>query len=640
MSVNEFADAQKSHYTLFPKLKKRKTSARTIPFVKLLGERESPDRVGKRWELYHQLHSHFHSQVKDIVQNIESDLKSEISDLLFNKRANSKTQNASFNTLFLLGSDSTTQIDVPNSTSKVFSALIELTPKESPNVRMMLRRSMFKLFSSADSLLRGTIVKTEDEDEEEPEEERYSDSEGKNEADGEIPIGGEHDSGRGDVAYDLSLVENFKSVFNRNLNIIFNFKDVDSINFQTLDNFIILLKSALKHQHVQISLVFNINTNLPNFEKNLTQSTMRLLRRNFHKLDVSSNKGFKFGNRIFQSFLDTVDGKLNLSTRFVEFILDKMSNNANHNLQLLTKILDYALMSYFYQNPFSVFIDPVNVEYLDDDYLDMLIRCPTFMFFIEGLIKERAPIQEIRGLISNKDSTLTNFFLEFLVRENPINGFAKHVARFLEEKLGIYNYNLIEIYLRLLEGDLDSYLRRWPACEAYREQLKFEPIDTIFQELFTLDNSSGLLGQALFPRYRSNMEDNLLSWEQILKLPRIEEGGSDSIEQLNTSMPPVAGHLFKLYREAPLSINVYDFYTTFKETLPRDQISRFLEHIEKAGDEKVQKFIRSNSSEERFNKVSLAIFMQGLFDFDHIGIIKTQNNKNYDVIEKCIWRGI
>lgn len=49
--------------------------------------------------------------------------------------------------------------------------------------------------------------------------------------------------------------------------MVFNFKDVDSINFNTLDNFIILLKSAFKYDHVKISLIFNINTNLSNIEK-------------------------------------------------------------------------------------------------------------------------------------------------------------------------------------------------------------------------------------------------------------------------------------------------------------------------------------------------------------------------------------
>ncbi|QLQ81076.1 hypothetical protein HG537_0E04310 [Torulaspora globosa] len=629
MNVNEFADAQKSHYTVFPKLKKPKTDTRTIPFVKLLDGKETSDRVEKRWELYHQLHSHFHSQVNDILENIGIDLRTEISELLFSRKDKNEKRKPAFNTLFLLGSDSTTKIDVPKVTSGEFSTLVELTPKESPNVRMMLRRSMFKLFSAAEAELHDNSTRIKDEDEAEME------LDGIDEAD-EVDADNESGSGSGDVSYDLSLVQNFKMVFNRDLNLVFNFKDVDSINFQVLDNFIILLKSALKHQHVQISLVFNINTNLSNFEKNLTQTTMRLLRRNYHTLDVSSNKGYKYGNRIFQSFLDTVDGKLNLSSKFVDFILRKMANNSNHNLQLLTKILDYALMSYFYQNPFSVFIDPVNVEYLNDDYLDMLIRCPTFMFFIEGLIKEGAPTEEIRALITNKDSTLTGFFLEFLVRENPINGFAKYVANFLETKLHIYNYNLIAIYHKLLEGKLETYLERWPACQNYKEDLKFEPTDTIFQELFTLDNSNGLLSQAIFPRYRSNMEDDLLSWERVLRVST-ERTGNDPAAQLDATMSPIAGHLFKLYREAGLSINVYDFYTTFKETLPRNEIRNFLQQLDDNG---MEKFLKKNSEEEAFNKVSLALFMQALFDFDHIGIIKTQSNKNHDIIEKCIWRGI
>lgn len=642
MNVSEFADAQKSHYTIYPKLKKRKTKDKCIPFVKLLGGKESDESVERRWELYHQLHSHFHDQVSDIIENIETDLKKGISDILFNQ--NVAGHKASFNTLFLLGSDSTTKIELPKKTPETFSVLIELTPKESPNVRMMLRRSMFKLFSSADADMHNRLHNQEDEEEEEEEEimdeevddissNEYIEDKGHVDQHPEI-------MGRGDVSYDLSLVENFKLFFGKNLNMVFNFKDVDSINFQTLDNFIILLKSALKHEHVKISLVFNINTNLSNIEKNLTQSTTRLLRRNYHKLDVSSNKGFKYGNRIFQSFLDTVDGKLNLSSRFVEFLLDKMANNANHNLQLLTKILDYSLMSYFFHNPFSVFIDPVNVDFLDDDYFDMLVKCPTFMFFIEGLIKENAPSKEIIALMDNKDSTLAGFFAEFLVRENPINGYAKYVANFLEDKLHIYNYNLIELYHKLLEGKLDSYLQSWPTCEEYKEQLSFEPIDTIFQELFTLDNSNGLLSQSMFPSYKSNLENNLLSWERVLPLSAGEKSKDDEITPLDKAMAPVAGHLFKLYREANFLINVYDFYSTFRDTLPKSEITRFVYDAANAGNEKVKKFLSTNGEIEIFDKISLALFMQAIFDFDHMGIIKTQNNRNYDVIEKCIWRGV
>lgn len=340
MDVSEFADSQRTHYIARPTYNvsefveksnsETEESLGTVPFVKLLDGEETNVAVLKRWELYHLLYSNFHNQVDDIVNNIETDLKDEVMSVLLNlPNRQDNYGKPCFNTLFLLGSDSSLAVDLPNNDPETIDVLIDLTPKESPNVRMMLRRSMFKLIQTADSILSGTTkIKTELEDDDDNEVPDFSVSSDK-------------------ITYDLTLLENFKEVFGKNLNIVFNFKDVDSMGAIVLDNFVELLSRALKNDHVKISLIFNINTNLSNFEKNFRQSTIRLLKRHFHKIDVSSNKGYKYGNRIFQSFLDTVDGKLNLSDRFVEFVIEKMSNNSNHNLQLLIKILDYSLMAYF-----------------------------------------------------------------------------------------------------------------------------------------------------------------------------------------------------------------------------------------------------------------------------------------------------
>ncbi|EDO17574.1 hypothetical protein Kpol_534p55 [Vanderwaltozyma polyspora DSM 70294] len=625
MNVVEFAEAQKGHYKIYPPLKKRKMDHLSIPFVKLLHGNETITNLERRWELYHQLHSHFHFKVDDIIANIETDLKSEIFDILFNRK-DSKDKEC-FKTLFLLGSDSSTRIDLPKSTEDLLSVLIELTPKESPNVRMMLKRSMFKLHTAAESDQQNLSLKEEEQ----------------NQLDNDIQenkdVIDEADyQDFGDVSYDLTFVENFKKKYGKNINLVFNFKDVDSINFSTLDNFLILLKSALKNQHVDISLVFNINTNLSNIQKNLKQSTIRLLKKNYHKLDVSSNKGYKYGNRIFQSFLDTVDGKLNLSERFVQFILDKMANNTNHNLQLLTKILDYSLMTYFYENPFSVFIDPVNVEVLDDTYLKLLTSCPTFMFFIEGLLQQNAPSDEIMNLLTNKNKNLEEFFVDFLVRENPINGHAKFVAKYLEEELNITNYNLIELYKNLLNGKLEDYLKRWPKCKEQLMNLKFEPVDTIFQELFTLDNNSGLLTQALFPLYKSNIEDNLLNWERSLPSLNKESHASKEV-MFERSVGPILSELFKLYREASANINLYDFYSAFRESVQKELLLPYIDCLRKQ-DEELDKILEPNSDTETVDKITLALFMQTIFEFEHMGFIKGQNSKNYDFVEKCIWRGI
>lgn len=620
MSLSQFSDAQRDFYLYTSTIdlendEVAKSDQVHTPFVKLLGGHESSEMVEKRWDLYHQLYYHFHDHVDGILANIEKSLGDEISAHLMNEDPGIADKPC-FNTIFLIGSDSSVKIDVHDDIPGTFTHVMDLSPKESPNVRMMLRRCMFKLYSASAEMLPSNKVP-------------------KFEIGDDIPNEDGVDIG-GSVSYDLSFVEEFKELYSKNLFMIFNLKDVDSMNPSTLNSFVLLLSNALRYDHVRIGLVFNINTNMSNLQKNLNHSTIRLLKRKFHVLDVSSNKGYKYGNRIFQGFLDTVDSKLNLSSRFVQFILDKMSNNSNHNLQLLTKILDYALMSYFYQNPFSVFIDPVNIVNLNEHYLKLLTHCPTLMFFLEGLIEENAPVDELQGLLSNTNNMLSDFFTEFLVRENPINGHAKYVASYLENELAILNYNFVELYHHLLIGDLDTYLNQWPRCRPHIEKLKFDPIDTIFQELFTLDNNNGLLSQAMFPFYKSNLENSLLNWGSVLPpLSSKEIKKDDWLSKLNKLMGPPVSQLFKLYREAGYTISLYDFYIAFKATLPETEIKKLLELEE--DNSKIKSILHTKRG---FDKIALVLFMQAVNDFNSMGIVKSDNKGNYEVLEKWVWRGV
>ncbi|SCU79347.1 LAFA_0B02542g1_1 [Lachancea sp. 'fantastica'] len=638
MSLSEFAEAQKPYYTVQPRVKRRKVSCRkgTDPFVKLLSGEETMDMVNKRWTLYHQLHSQFYAQVDEIVQRIERDMRREISNVLVN---GSKTcSSPSFNCLFLLGSDSTTNIELLDQDAHTMNVIIDLKPKESPNVRMMLRRSMFKLLSAAEASQAGQ-ANLNSKSKSTEEENRNTDNE-LDEFESTANVG---------VSYDLSLVQNFKKVFKKNLKLVFNFKDVDSFNSQVLDDFINLLKSSLEHDSVDICLVLNINTNLSNIQKNLKQSTVRSLKKNFTIIDLSHNKGFKYANQTFQSFLNTVEGKLNLSSDFVGFILEKMANNATHNLQLLTKILDYSLMSYFFQNPFSVFIDPTNVTYLDDNYLPPLIKCPTFMSFIDGMVRDQAPSDEIIRLLENQDSSLKEFFAEFLIRENPINDHLKLVVEVLENQLGVFNYNLIDLYHHMLTGKLSEFLAKWPASQEFDDILKFKLVDIIFQELFTLDNSKELFSQSLFPYLRSNLEDNLINSDRILP-PAVkrQHKASPFNEDFEATIDLPLCKLFSLYREASSLINLYDFYCAFKETVCEKTLLNYVKSAIDSADSRfkeeertqVKNLVKNQGLDVVVEKMILVWFIQSVSEFQQIGLLKGTNNTSCEVVEKCIWRGL
>ncbi|AET41561.1 origin recognition complex subunit 3 Ecym_8279 [Eremothecium cymbalariae DBVPG len=641
MNAADFADTQKTHYSLTPRVKRRKLErfdSNNVPFVRLFNGEEPESMVRQRWELYHQLYNQFHYQVDIILDGIQRDVYGSIPGAISN--AISLSKGRYFTSLFLLGSDGSTNIEAPADDNKHMNVVIELTPKESPNLRMILRRSMFKLQSAVNLKL----GKKQDEIQER-EESTTGDQ-------GEV-INDElvkNNSGDVDgVLYDISMLENFYKRYQKNLNLIINFKEVDSFYFQVLEDFIWLLKPTLNNEQVKICFLFNINTNISNFEKNLKQSTVRLLKHNFSKVDLSYNKGHKYANRVFQSFLSIVDGKLNLSPRFVKFILDKMNNKSNQHLQLLIKILDYSLMGYFFQNPYSMFIDLTNMNHFDDKYVQGLIKCNTFMTFIEGMVREHAPSEDILSLLENSNKALEEFFAEFLVRDNPINRHLNFVVDFLENKMGICDYNVIELYHHLLLGTLNDFLEPWPQCHKHREKLYFEPVDIVFQELFTLDNNNGLLTQALSPFLRSNMEDNLLNCERMFPAPHTISNSENKLEmELNKLIDPPICQLFKLYREANAVINVYDFFTAFKETLPGEKIINILKKAVDSEELKLPHTVREafcnklshTNTEELFGKIALVWFVQSVTECQYIGIFRTHQYKSYEAIEKIIWRGI
>lgn len=199
------------------------------------------------------------------------------------------------------------------------------------------------------------------------------------------------------------------------------------------------------------------------------------------------------------------------------------NNNSSQNVQLLVKILDYSLMSYFFNNPYSIFIDVANISYLDDKYLSGLTKCESFLDFVEGMIKARVTSEEVISLLENKDNSLEQFFADFLVAENPINDRVHQITEVLENDMQISDYNLIDLYYHMLIGTHMDYLNQWNNCEEYKDKLVFGNRIIVFQELFTIDNNNGLLTQALFPFFRTNLEDNLLNCERIFPPSRLLE---------------------------------------------------------------------------------------------------------------------
>ncbi|CDO94735.1 unnamed protein product [Kluyveromyces dobzhanskii CBS 2104] len=634
MELAAFTESQKQSFVYTPKFNRSTiesydNGSSSLPFVKLFGGLESDESVMSRWALYNKLHADFHSSVDAILDSIDREVVSNISNTIGDLLANPPTVTSRnyFKTLILLGSDAETQIEVPDDTEECFNVLVDIEPKDAPNLRLLLKRVIFKVLEAMDVKLQSdphVFPETFDED-----------------------------LVRSLRLYDMFFFELFQPTYKRKLNLIVNLKETETFYMNVLQEFIDLMKATLKIDGIQVCYVLNLTTNVEKFENNLDQSIIRALSYDLKTIDLSSTKSYKYSNLIFQSFLDCVDRKLNLSPKFVKFVLEKMDNNTNQNLQLLLKILDYSLMAYFFNNPYSTFIDVANINLLDEKYLDRLTKCQTFLNFVESMVNSKASSEEIISLLNNENNTLEQFFVDFLVAENPINDKLHQIVDILENKLNIYDYNLINLYYHMLNNRLVDYLSEWEACAEYREEFDFENVQIVFQELFTLDNNNGLLSQALFPFFRTNLEDNLLNSERILPRSKViknmisvDHEIRELDRQLNELIDPLISQVFTLYREARSFINVYDFFVAFKESLPKAEIHNLLktaldsdEIVTKVKDKSL-KIIEEMEEEEYMDKLALVWFIKGLTECQYIGILKTQRYQSYEIVEKIIWRGI
>lgn len=643
MDLGEFAESQKQSFVYTPKFRKDGIDkfdhgSSPVPFVKLFEGKESDESVLSRWMLYNKLHADFHATVDDILASIDKEVVSSISNTIqeliepASTRANSYAQTKQFKTLILLGSDVDTNIELPEDTPDHYNVFVDLEPKDAPNVRLLLKRVIFKMLEAMELKLQEQANASGTED---------------------TGIGYDEDVARSLRLYDMLVFEMFQPTFKRKLNLIINFKETETFFMNVFQEFIDLMKSTLNIDGMQVCFIFNLATNVEKFENNLDQSTVRAISSEVRTVDLSNTKGYKYSNMIFQSFLDCVDRKLNLSPKFVKFILDKMDNNTNQNLQLLLKILDYSLMAYFFNNPYSIFIDVANISFLDSKYLDRLTKCQPFLDFVENMVNSKAAAEDILSLLSNENNALEEFFVDFLVAENPINDKLHQIIDILENKLHIYDYNLIDLYDHMLNNRLIDYLEKWESCKEYKDEFDFENIQIVFQELFTLDNNNGLLSQGLFPFFRTNLEDNLLNCERVLpRTKAIQMMSNSKIEftdlevKLNELITPIISQVFALYREASFFINVYDFFTAFKESLPKAEIYELLktalasEEVQTSVKSKSQKILEQLSEEEFMDRLALVWFIKGLTECQYLGILKTQRYKTYEVVEKIIWRGI
>lgn len=201
---------------------------------------------------------------------------------------------------------------------------------------------------------------------------------------------------------------------------------------------------------------------------------------------------------------------------------------------------------------------------------------------------------------------------------------AAHRAAQVDGKLG-------KQLLEICSGDIDLQPASFvTAIKAHVSGLSLlaKPItNLVFYEVFTL-NGDSRKSMVAPPLLQENISNLMLKTLRPPLRPLLECALDDISAYRGTLEEkehlPTIVHMFRLLKDAPQSINIYDFYVAFRESLDRDGLMPLLADD---GDEA-----------EKWERATYAWFLQNCHELMNMGFLREKAKG--DVLEKAIWKGV
>ncbi|KAI5953133.1 ORC3 [Candida jiufengensis] len=167
--------------------------------------------------------------------------------------------------------------------------------------------------------------------------------------------------------------------------------------------------------------------------------------------------------------------------------------------------------------------------------------------------------------------------------------------------------------------------------EYFKNPILITPLNyMIFNEIFSMnggiiknkyllqENYNNLALNLLRPNLRQTIEQSLDNFEIYLNNPLINKTTLPNTDSITSNIKtPLLCLLFKLYKEAPASINLNDFYQAFASQLNKPTTIK---------------------SEEEWSKINYSWFIENCYELMHLGIVQFKRVNEH--LEKAIWKGV
>ncbi|KAG5418113.1 ORC3 [Candida metapsilosis] len=608
----------KTYYFVQPKKRLGNLSIHDseVPFVSLFNGKEPIANVKFRFELYQKIWASQLEKIHSILNNANDEL---------------------FNDLIRF-------INEPAST-KLSIGYIQLTSNNANNLRILsefyecVPFNLIKLNSKNCQHIRGTLREI-------------------------IRQFEEHHKLKGDyLGYDLDVMRDWYNE-NDDATTVIVIEDTNLFNHQLLNQLIMLLQSM----PVKLLLALSCDT-VSSWVNNNLRNDLRL-NLDGYKFKSNDNKslGYIILNNLFLTPELTDENPLLINSTLSTIILNRFENS-NNSIDTLISEIKLCYMIFFYQSPLSILIAKFDSSSL---YIDGLRKTPSFKRHMEIKQSQKDPIVkqmleddskvamlfheckkqyqkhklavmnainvvyqlhpdkpkekfQLYKLLVNNKLLNSKYFHDCLdlskYSDEVVNRIVSHLTDNCHESVG----NITDTYLIELKKGLST--NTTSSLEAYFENpILTTPLEyMVFNEVFSLnggtvyakfdkqplfeENFENLMINLLRPNLRQTLEMSLDNCELYLANPLVNK------EHLNNEHPLVCA-MFKVYKEAPASINLYDFYQAFTASLNKP----------------------NDVDEDEWKKITYSWFIQNCFEFMHMGILQMKRTSEY--VEKAIWKGV
>lgn len=167
-------------------------------------------------------------------------------------------------------------------------------------------------------------------------------------------------------------------------------------------------------------------------------------------------------------------------------------------------------------------------------------------------------------------------------------------------------------------------------------------LDKLHPTLTIEENYENLMINLIRPKLRETLENGLEEPQRYLRNALVVEE-SGTFEKLSRLHGPMLSRLYQVYKDAPVNINIWDFFVAFRLSLLKGELlAEIRENLSEADSElkeQAESILKGiDESDGRWDRLAYSWFLQSSFELVSMGFLREKSKGDY--VEKMIWRNL